>query len=220
MRINNILSYFDSFFRTHNYIKKGKMYYRFSDNIACCILFEQINNTLYCNYCVVPLYIPSNAMYLCYGNRIESLSDQSIQPLIYSQSDDVCISWIKVVLEFIEKRVFPFFKCVDSPDKLNDFLNFGFPSCKKYFSCTPEQYIRLLAFTNFVLGKKEEAVSYVAEAFHQLDVNSTISTTIIEKRKAELQHLLDLLSLSVDIQQEYIQETISNTLNNLFGFTL
>ena len=155
-------------------------------------------------------------MYLCYGNRIESLSDQSIQPLIYSQSDDVCISWIKVVLEFIEKRVFPFFKCVDSPDKLNDFLNFGFPSCKKYFSCTPEQYIRLLAFTNFVLGKKEEAVSYVAEAFHQLDVNSTISTTIIEKRKAELQHLLDLLSLSVDIQQEYIQETISNTLNNLY----
>ena len=99
----------DPFFQSHGFTRKGNLYNKIKDLLVFCIVFEPVNGTLYCNYCMTPLYMPSEDLYLTYGNRVETFTRYRLPPLDMSQSDETCAAWVRSLTDLLDRRILPFF---------------------------------------------------------------------------------------------------------------
>lgn len=80
MKPKDVLRLSDPFFQARGFTRRGNLYCKIGFSVACCVLFEPAG-LLYCTYCVIPLYMPSENLYLTYGDRVEHASRGRIPPL-------------------------------------------------------------------------------------------------------------------------------------------
>ena len=211
----------DPFFQSHGFTRKGNLYYKIKDLLVFCIVFEPVNGTLYCNYCMTPLYMPSEDLYLTYGNRVETFTRYRLPPLDMSQSDETCAAWVRSLTDLLDRRILPFFARIDTPEHLARFLKRGYRWVKRYFCCTKEQYCYLRAYTAFALGDDRRAEASIRASLRELDRTSPYPYTESYKamRRKEFDSIRDLLGVSPADRNHYLQSIISETRSHLFPDT-
>jgi hypothetical protein len=211
----------DPFFQSHGFTRKGNLYYKIKDLLVFCIVFEPVNGTLYCNYCMTPLYMPSEDLYLTYGTRVETFTRYRLPPLDMSQSDETCAAWVRSLTDLLDRRILPFFARIDTPEHLARFLKRGYRWVKRYFFCTKEQYCYLRAYTAFALGDDRRAEASIRASLRELDCTSPYPYTESYKamRRKEFDSIRDLLGVSPADRNHYLQSIISETRSHLFPDT-
>lgn len=220
MTIRDIYRLTDPFFQDHGYTRKGTVYYQIRDSLAFCILFEPGQGHLYCNYCIIPLYMPSDSLYLTYGTRMETYTRYALPPLSRDQSDDACAAWAESLMECLDRQILPFFEEINTPASLLRFLNRGHRRAKRYLFCNREQYHSLRAYTAFLVGNNRQAKVSLRSALKVLNRDSRYTETYKAKRCAELAMLDTFFSASLSEREQYIQKIVSETQSKLFSDTL
>lgn len=208
----------DPFFQARGFTRRGNLYCKIGSSVACCVLFEPAG-LLYCTYCVIPLYMPSQNLYLTYGDRVEHASRGRIPPLSPSQSDDTAAAaWIKSLTAWLDRRILPFFDRIDTPEGLERFLRKGYRRVQRYFRCTKEQYRRLCAYTACMSGHDSLAEKDIRAAVKELDRTTPYPYAESYKAKclAELESLRARLAASPSEREGWIQAAVAETRSRLF----
>ena len=217
MNYSDIINGLSTFLSSNLYHKNKKCFYNLKNSIAYCVSFECPSNLLYTNFYIIPLYIPTEVHYMTYGNRLESFSDYRIQPLNVSSSDDENSAWVTSVKKVLEQEVFPFFELIDSPNSLATYLiNNNRHVIEKHLFCTPYQYYKLCAFTNFALLNHDETNVYLNYSLSELAKCSYYSRSVKERENRMLLDLNQINDLSMDVRKSFLSETITNTIKTCF----
>lgn len=219
MTIRDIYRLTDPFLQDHGYTRKGTVYYQIRDSLAFCILFEPGQGHLYCNYCIIPLYMPSDSLYLTYGTRMETYTRYALPPLSRDQSDDACAAWAESLMECLDRQILPFFEEINTPASLLRFLNRGHRRAKRYLFCNREQYHSLRAYTAFLVGSDRQAKASIRIALRAASRDATYPETYTFTRCTELIALNAFLSEPPSERAQYIQDIVSETQSNLFVST-
>ncbi len=143
--------------KDRGFLRKGRTYYTITEDTAYCVGFEDHGHEVCVQYYLMPLYMRSEYHCLTYGERLNVLFRERIPLLQKSATEEEIDAWVAIVTGIIDSFVLPFFRQVDSPEKLLEFLNRDWEEQKKYLFCPPERRLLLKIYTLLYLHRKTEA---------------------------------------------------------------
>lgn len=94
---------------------------------------------------------------LTYGERLNMLFMKEIPGIQKTATEEEIDAWVAIVTGILDSYVLPFFRQVESPEKLLDFLELSWEVQKKYLCCPPFHRLRLKSYTLLYLHRQEEA---------------------------------------------------------------
>ncbi len=158
------------FFKANGYKKKGNTFFKIENDIAFCITFERPSGFIRVNYYFLPLYIPTEVIYITYGFSSENhpvfpvpsyntLAEDEERERILQQIRKANIiitspektpwhesqkmhfpSWMLQVQQCLTENIFPFFESINSPEKLLCFLRKDVFEIRKYTPFLGDEY--------------------------------------------------------------------------------
>ena len=141
------------FFKEHGFSKKRGTYFKFSSNIAFCISFEKPSDLVYVSFCLLPLYIPTAFLYLTYGDRIGNRYPDRLPQLTGEANEESIITWCKLLQAILLDEIFHFFKEIDTPEKLLNYIEQDPRKAMKSLFCGPYFFSELYMYTSLYLHK-------------------------------------------------------------------
>ena len=150
-------------------LRKGRTYYTITEDTAYCFSIENHTFDIYVHFYLIPLYMREENHILTYGNLLNSLFFKKIPTLQKTAAEEEIDAWAAIVTGIVDSYVLPFFRQVDSPEKLLDFLALSWEAQKDYLFCPPEHRLRLKTYTLLYLHRQEEAREAVTVLREELD---------------------------------------------------
>ena len=169
------------FMKSRGFSRSGQTnYYYIENNIAFCVAFETPTGLTYVTAYVMPLYIPCEFRYLTYGNRLNHIKDIKL-PLLNKDSDEDTIdAWCKLLCNSIDQCIIPFFKKIETADKLLAISdNYRF-SPDSYIACNELDILRLSMFTFLYVGDLANTASVITRYRETLGSTSYLSDRVIQ----------------------------------------
>ena len=191
MTANQVIKHFVPIMAEHGFQRKRNNFFRESEDMIFGVSFEN-PGLMYCQFYIIPLWIPTENIYYSYGNRLNNFA--KCPPLCPESSDEQISQWVINTITLLENSIFPFFDTVSTPEKLLDFLQSTHKNISKFLCCPQNQIDRLKIYLVLFLGKFEAL---------PIEINRTIKNTLAmdcytEAVKAnflaELQNLNELQS--------------------------
>ncbi|MGN1157134.1 MAG: hypothetical protein ACI4TK_13230 [Agathobacter sp.] len=140
------------FMKSRGFSISGRNYYYFANNIAFCIAFDMPTGLMYVTSYIMPLYIPFECRYYTYGNRLNAIGDIKL-PLLHKDSDEATIDeWCKFLCCKIDQYIIPFFREIETTDKLLKFSDNYHYSADSYVACNDLDILHLRMFTFLYVG--------------------------------------------------------------------
>ena len=182
------------FMKSRGFSRSGQnRYYYVANNIAFCVAFETPTGLTYVTAYVMPLYIPCEFRYLTYGNRLNHIKDIKL-PLVNKDSDEDTIdAWCNFLCYSIDQYIIPFFKKIETADKLLAFSdNYRF-SPESYIVCNKLDILRLRMFTFLYVGDPVNTASVITRYRKALASTSHLSNRVIQKCNEEIDMVASLI---------------------------
>ena len=167
------------FMKIRGFTRSGQTrYYYVANNIAFCVTFETPTGLTYVTAHIMPLYIPCEFIYLTYGNRLNHIRDIKL-PLLNKDSDAATIdAWCKLLCRSIDQYIIPFFKKIETADKLLVFSDTYRFSPDSYIACNKLKILRLRMFTFLYVGDLVNTASVITCYREALDGTSLLSDPV------------------------------------------
>lgn len=211
-----IVPAFWPFFKEHGYKKWGtNKFYKIENHIAYCFLLERPSIIVYPTYFILPLYIPSDYVYLDYGNRLCNMI-YGVSTYNLLNDDSTFMPWVDQVQGFLENRIFPFYESVGSPEKLIHFMDQYPFEARDYFSGHALFRLELKAYTCFYLSDFEGTRKYIDYIRSNLEREFKNFPNIMEEHTQRVNRLEELMKSSQEERETFIHETINHTLETCF----
>ena len=198
------------FMKSRGFSRSGQnRYYYVANNIAFCVAFETPTGLTYVTAYVMPLYIPCEFRYLTYGNRLNHIKDIKL-PLLYKDSDEDTIdAWCNLLCHSIDQYIIPFFKKIETADKLLVFSdNYRF-SPEPYIVCNKLEILRLRMFTFLYVGDLANTASVITHYREVLSSTSYLADRVIQMLNEEINMVVSLMQ-TPELRDEFFAQTTNN----------
>ena len=198
------------FMKSRGFSRSGQnRYYYVANNIAFCVAFETPTGLTYVTAYVMPLYIPCEFRYLTYGNRLNHIKDIKL-PLLYKDSDEDTIdAWCNLLCHSIDQYIIPFFKKIETADKLLVFSdNYRF-SPESYIVCNKLEILRLRMFTFLYVGDLANTASVITHYREVLSSTSYLADRVIQMLNEEINMVVSLMQ-TPELRDEFFAQTTNN----------
>lgn len=199
------------FMKSRGFTRLGQTrYYYIANNIAFCITFETPTGLTYVTSYVIPLYIPYEFRYLTYGNRLNDIGDIKLPLLNKNSDEDTIDAWCKLLFNSIDQYIIPFFKTIETADKLLAFSdNYRF-SPESYIVCNKLDILRLRMFTFLYVGDPVNTASVITYYREALGSTSYLSDRVIQMLNEEIDMVASLMQKK-DLAKEFCASVAINT---------
>ena len=154
--------------KTRGLLRKGRTYYTITEDTAYYVSIENHSFDVYVHFYLIPLYMREENHILTYGNQLNSLFFEKIPTLQKTASEEEIDAWAAIVKGIVDSYVLPFFRQVDSPEKLLDFLALSWEAQKDCLFCPPFHRQRLKTYTLLYRHRQDEAREAVAALREEL----------------------------------------------------
>lgn len=198
------------FMKSRGFSNSGQnRYYYVANDLAFCIAFEMPSGLMYVTAYVMPLYIPCQFRYLTYGNRLNHIRDIQL-PLLDKDSDEEAIdAWCKLFCHSIDQHIIPFFKTIETEDKLLAFTeNYHF-SPDSYIACNALDILRLRMLTFLFVGDTANTAFVVARYREALDSTAYLSDRVRQMYFEEIDTVESLMQEKISAK-DYFNEVEIN----------
>lgn len=199
------------FMKSRGFTRSGQTrYYYIANNIAFCVTFETPTGLTYVIAHIMPLYIPCEFRYLSYGNRLNHIRDIKL-PLLNKDSDEATIdAWCKLLCHNIDQYIIPFFKKIETADKLLVFSdNYRF-SPDSYIRCSKLDILRLRMFTFLYVGDLVNTVSVITCYREALSSTSYLADHVLQMYYEEI-NIIESLMRTQESRDEFFSQVENNT---------
>lgn len=198
------------YMRANGFILVGRSYYYIVNDIAHCISFDAPGGFLYVTAYIMPLFIPCDSKYYTYGNRLNVIDGVNL-PLLSKSEDGVAIDkWCSQLRQHIERKILPFFKCVDSPQKLVDYVNLSQNVPAGYLSCHKVYIWRLKMYTYLYMGKYSDVEHTIAHYRGVLNDVAFLTPIVLKKYIDEA----DMITLMIQGKQDNVTELCTEIISH------
>ena len=200
-----------SFMKSRGFVRSGQTNYHYVvNNIAFCVSFETPTGLTYVTAYIMPLYIPCESRYLSYGNRLNHIEDIKLPLLNKNSDEDTTDAWCKLLCHSLDQYIIPFFKTIETADKLLAFSdNYRF-SPDSYIRCSKLNILRLRMFTFLYVGDLVNTSSVIARYREALGSTSYLAHHIIQMYFDEISTLESIMQT-----QESRDEFFAQVENNM-----
>jgi hypothetical protein len=191
------------FMKSRGFIRSGQTrYYYIANSIAFCVIFETPTGLTYVTAHIMPLYIPCEFRYLSYGNRLDDIGDIKLPLLNKNSDEDTIDAWCKLLYHSIDQYIIPFFKKIETADKLLAFSdNYRF-SPDSYIRCSKLDILRLRMFTFLYVGDFVNTASVITRYREALGSTSYLSDRVIQMLDEEINMVASLMQ-EKDLAKEF-----------------
>lgn len=204
------------YLKNYGFISKGNSFYKIINELAFCIGFEQPTGVLYCEYYIMPLYMPAENRYITYGNRFDAFEYSMLSPLsAYAHNEEIEV-WIANFKNAFETTILPFYSSISDINAFYDFLNKDQRTVHSYFFCPQVDLILLKLYTASYIERYSDVLSLSLQIKNALNNTHYLSSRIIDKRLMEVERLLQVAHYSPDEKRVFFRDLISNTTKNCF----
>ena len=194
--------------QSKGYVRKGKLLYKVSGDLAYCLEFEIPGQMVYALAYILPLYIPHENRSYTYGirvtlNGVRAFRDAESTKLMVDNAH-----WWKEFLALANRRFFPWMDRITAPRKLVCAV-----SCKwRSPICCPEiQKLRLRFFTLAFCGKYKAALGLASRYRKVIRKTSWLISSVRENLERELDELSTLLQTEPEAVAPWFERTMENT---------
>ena len=202
--------------REQGLLRRGRTYYTITEDTACCISIENHSHNVYVHFYLLPLYMREENHILTYGNRLNSLPFGNIPVLQKTAAEAEIDTWGEIVTEILDSYVLPFFRQVDSPEKMLGFLALPWEAQKDYLFCPPEHRLRLKSYTLLYLYRQEEAREVIIALRKELDKCGYLTERLLQSLRAEADALEAMCGWSHDELDAFFAQSIAFTKEKCF----
>lgn len=202
--------------KSRGLLRKGRTYYTITEDTAYCVGFEDHGHEVCVQYYLMPLYMRSEYHCLTYGERLNVLFREGIPLLQKSATEEEIDAWVAIVTGIIDSFVLPFFRQVDSTEKLLEFLNRDWEEQKKYLFCPPERRLLLKIYTLLYLHRKTEARESIVAYREELDRCSYFTDRLRHSLCREADNLETMCGWTKEELDALFAESIAFTRENCF----
>jgi len=186
-------------------------YYYINNDIAYCVAFEIPCALLYVTAYIMPLYIPSECIYYTYGNRLNVLKGIEL-PLLRRDSDEKEIDeWCAKFFRCMEDYVIPFYKKIDTPNRLLESFEKKSGYLQADFSCPEVFSARLMMYTWLYLGDTLQAKLATKRFYEILEANTLLTNRVRQKYLDEVVLIRSLNQKGESAVQGFCLRNIANT---------
>ena len=199
------------FMKSRGFIRSGQTrYYYIANSIAFCVIFETPTGLTYVTAHIMPLYIPCEFRYLSYGNRLNHIRDINL-PLLYKDSEEDTIdAWCKLLCNSIDQYIIPFFKTIETADKLLAFSdNYRF-SPDSYIRCSKLDILRLRMFTFLYVGDFVNTASVITRYREVLGETTYLADHVIQMYYDEI-NTVESVMQTQESREEFFAQVENNT---------
>ena len=199
------------FMKSRGFTRLGQTrYYYIANNIAFCITFETPTGLTYVTSYVIPLYIPYEFRYLTYGNRLNDIGDIKLPLLNKNSDEDTIDAWCKLLFNSIDQYIIPFFKTIETADKLLAFSdNYRF-SPDSYIRCSKLDILRLRMFTFLYVGDLSNAASVITRYREVLGETTYLADHVIQMYFDEI-NTVESIMQTQESREEFFSQVENNT---------
>ena len=143
MKSQKCLSYVSDYIIAEGFTKKKTIFYKREKDITYCVVFYSPSGTVYCTYCVMPLYMPFPGITFTYGRRMKTRFYAKTET---PSDEEFAIYRDKYIKEFAED-VIPYFSCIS--ERFDNRFTSGctLSSAYKNWGCTNVELLRLMSYT-------------------------------------------------------------------------
>ena len=199
--------------KEQGFSRKGRNYFKIVDDIAYCVA-NGIGDLVHTHYYILPLYIPTDYIYLQYGDEIEHQYRQVLRLYRRTTQENVD-SWYAGAKEVLENEIFPFFEQISSKKKLLNYISQG-PS-HMFISREGPWIERLRTYSYLCLLDREKATAALEEYKRELHITFSNSLDWYKAEKeAELLEISKLLQKTDEEITTYFQNVCKETMANCF----
>ena len=199
------------FMKSRGFTRLGQTrYYYIANNIAFCITFETPTGLTYVTSYVIPLYIPYEFRYLTYGNRLNDIGDIKL-PLLNKDSDEDAIdAWCKLLCCSIDQYIIPFFKKIETADKLLAFSDTYRFSPDSYIRCSKLDILRLRMFTFLYMGDLANTASVITYYREALGETTYLADHVLQMHYDEI-NMVESIMQEQESREEFFAQVENNT---------
>ena len=218
------------FFLANGFFRKGNNFIKIENCFIFLICFHH-GCALTPDFYVIPLYYPYSMKTIPFGSNFCDYKNQQVKFVDYYQVDERYLpymvnknqrsmdfdKWIHDVERFCENHIFPLISRVSSLHKMSSFLDMGFYTARgEWSNITLDDYYRLKAYTQFVMGEYDAMQSSIQEGIRAIDTWPVLDSIRVQW-KDELQILNAKKDLSNEEKSEWLNDIVTNTLNIWLG---
>lgn len=185
------------YMRTKGFSLSGRTFYYIQNDIAFCIGFENPTGTLYAWQYIMPLYIPSEYLYLSYGDRIHRFG---LPFLTHDDAPEMIDRWYAQLCQLLEETIFPYFEQINSQQKLLQFIAPEKADDYRVFLFCPELHMEKLRMYTYAYLQNEHEYAEARIRFEQENQNAHF---LIEAAKAR--NRAELYALPVPCNGDWTQ---------------
>lgn len=213
----DILKKIAPFMKSKGFLRSGYSgrFYYVANDIAYCILFEKPSIFIYVNAYIMPLYIPTEFVYLSYGARLNDLCRLEF-PTISENNPDFIEEWCAMFCKTIEDKIIPIFKQISSPERLIRELEQESPSLIWFLSCPPFFIEKLKMYTYLYLQSPVEAESAIDRYRKELSQCSYFTEKSVQQFYDQSNVVEALIHEDRQKRESFIANTIECTKNAFY----
>ena len=200
---NKIRKRIAPFMKSRGFSRSGQNhYYYVANSIAFCITLETPTGLTYVTAYIMPLYIPCEFRYLTYGNRLNHIKDIKLPLLDKDSDEDTIDAWCKLLCNSIDQYIIPFFKKIETADKLLAFSYTYRFSPDSYIVCNKLDVLRLRMFTFLYVGDPVNTASVITRYREALGSTSYLFDSVIQMLDEEI-NMVALLLQEKNLAKEF-----------------
>lgn len=199
------------YMKRHGFRLRNRTFSYISSDIACCVSFEQPGSLMYTWVHVNPLYIPQECFYLSYGNRLNNIAKVKLPPLSDQSTSADLEHWCDMFIRCMDSHILPFFRQVDSPDKLLAYVEkSGRKTIDGMIGAAPWLIAKLKMYTYLYLGNLQEARAAIS-AWRKALEDVPLTASLQETLRQNMEELELLIAQGDDAVRVFCEQTICST---------
>ena len=202
--------------RENGFKIRGNLYYYIKNDIAYCIRFEQPTGLLYCQFYIIPLYMPTDVHYYSFGNRMNYFQPQKLPILTNTCSAEDIQQWFQHFYSILKNYILPFYEKISHPKYIEQWMQRNRSIIKQYFFSPDTDYFRLRMYTSFYLGDLHMLSTLLPDAINDFKYRSNLREDIRQHYIEEANRLYQCLQDDPIASKELCRQTIRNTAKSLF----
>lgn len=207
--LKKIIKKISPFMRDLGFSRSGNHFYIVINELAFCISLEMPTGVVYATTYVMPLYIPCENRYYTYGNRMNYIEGMDVPLLLKSDDETAVNDWCDCFCTYIEQKLIPFYKRVNTPQKLIDYMDNTPLQNTSYIFCSRADVWQLKMFTHFYYGEHEK-VRNAAKQYCEEIKKMPFTESVIQDRITDVDKILHMLNCEV-IATDFCHSTVHHT---------
>lgn len=178
--IHKVTKRISPYMKSRGFGLSGKNYYYISNDIAYCLALDAPGGLLYATAYIMPLYVPCESRYYTYGSRLNELWGIRLPLLQKDDHANMIDGWCDALCQCIEEVIIPFYKQIETPNKLAEYVEHKANRLSGRFVC-PNVFIeRLMVYTYLYLRNYGRTI-LALNNYQNLLVNSTFLTDTVRQ---------------------------------------